>query len=292
MGTYTYNINETCFKVNSLIYKNECISKINQEQKSFQKIKYSNNNIFNKEKKSKRICTVFQWDGEAVLVYLTGSFCNWHQFFQMEKSQKQNNKFFLTLFLPKGIYQYKFKIGDKWEYNSNFPTCSDKNGNINNILDLTKEEKEEYFNNEFSKIILTKEEYINNVIITDINKKYLDESYCEFLPPKRDMKYIPQKSPVLYNILFNYDFFSNQKNFGINLFLQYKEQNILNENYSYKKILPLHQVQIDHFNINKKYLYKIKNKKHQNSILIIASTFRFRYKFVTYIYYNTNKNRN
>jgi hypothetical protein len=64
-----------------------------------------------------RFPTVFQWDGNGNNVYLTGSFCDWHQFFEMKKLEDPNNKdnikFFLTLFLPKGIYQYKFKIDDQ-----------------------------------------------------------------------------------------------------------------------------------------------------------------------------------
>ena len=29
---------------------------------------------------------LFQWEGEAEKVYLTGSFCNWINFYEMEKS--------------------------------------------------------------------------------------------------------------------------------------------------------------------------------------------------------------
>ena len=107
-------------------------------------------------KKPKRFATLFQWDGDGTNVYLTGSFCDWEKFFVMEKyedpNDKKNNKFFLTLFLPKGSYQYKFKIDDRWKCNSNFPTCSDKNGNINNIIDLTKQKGEEGTTDFFNKL--------------------------------------------------------------------------------------------------------------------------------------------
>ena len=289
MGTKSI-INERNTQINSLKNQNRNISKINQIKKSYQTLNDYKNIIFKKTQETTRFSTIFQWDGEAVCVYLTGSFCDWHQFFQMEKSQKQKNKFFLILFLPKGVYQYKFKIDDKWKCNSNFPTCSDKNGNVNNILDLTKIKKEDEKYTEFSSSFITKgEPSINNdEIKLDINEKNLNESYIEFLPDKKEIKEMPQKSPLLYNIYFNFDFLSCQKKIGLNLFLQCKEQNILNENYSYKKILPLHEEQIDHFNVNKNIL----NKNGQNLPLVLASTFRYRYKLMTYIYYKPSKNEN
>ena len=58
---------------------------------------------------------------------------------------------------------------------------------------------------------------------------------------------------------------------------------MLSENYSYKKILPLQQEQVDHFNINRNILNKGIN--HQSSPIISSSTFRYKYKFITYIYY-------
>ena len=57
--------------------------------------------------------------------------------------EKEENKFFFTLFLQKGTYQYKFKIDSNWKFNSNFPTCSDKNGNINNYINVTDKKMEE-----------------------------------------------------------------------------------------------------------------------------------------------------
>ena len=49
------------------------------------------NDKFQKEN-PERFPTVFQWDGNGTNVYLTGSFCDWHQFFEMEKCEDPNNK--------------------------------------------------------------------------------------------------------------------------------------------------------------------------------------------------------
>ena len=86
------------------------------------------------DKKYRLYSILFQWEGEAEKVYLTGSFCNWINFYEMEKIK---NKFYFTLFLPKGVYQYKFKVDSDWKCNNNFPTCSDPDGNINNYINVT-----------------------------------------------------------------------------------------------------------------------------------------------------------
>ena len=79
-----------------------------------------------------RIPVTFEWDKGGNNVYVTGNFCNWNQFFLMKKDKK--GKFNLKLNLPKGIYQYKFKVDEEWEYNDKFPTCNE-NGIINNYID-------------------------------------------------------------------------------------------------------------------------------------------------------------
>ena len=87
----------------------------------FGKIK-SNNSIkikntsekenYNTENTKEIFRAIFEWEGNDSNVYLTGSFCNWLQFFEMRKIEEKNgnqgniSKFFLLLYLPKGIYQY------------------------------------------------------------------------------------------------------------------------------------------------------------------------------------------
>ena len=288
MGTNSI-VKERYSNINTTIKNNNDISNFEPITKSFQNIKNLKKNKMIRNEKPRRFSTIFRWDGEAVRVYLTGSFCDWHQFFQMEKSQKQNDKFYLTLFLPKGVYQYKFKIDDKWKYNSNFPTCSDKNGNINNVIDLTEEKKDNEDNTDFSTSFITKvEDSISEEVKLDLSRKKINEQFSDCLPMKKEIKEMPQESPLLYNVCFNYDYLSNQKKIGRDSFLQSEEQNILNENYSYKKILPLQQEKIDHFNINRNIFNKGINQ--QSRPIISSSTFRYKYKFITYIYYRPSIN--
>lgn len=84
-----------------------------------------------KEKKE-RIPVIFEWDSGGNCVYLTGSFCDWNQFYLMHKNEQ--GKFILILYLTRGKHQYKYKIDDKWKYNEKYPICNN-NENINNYLD-------------------------------------------------------------------------------------------------------------------------------------------------------------
>ena len=49
-----------------------------------------------------------------------------------------DNSFKLQLPLNNEIYQYKFIVDGIWKFSKNNPTTEDENGNINNILDNTK----------------------------------------------------------------------------------------------------------------------------------------------------------
>lgn len=87
------------------------------------------------KKKIKLYPIIFKWEGEAEKVYITGSFCDWINFYEMEKI-KTKKKFYFTLFLQKGIYQFKYKVDSLWKCNNNYPTCYDENGNMNNYIEV------------------------------------------------------------------------------------------------------------------------------------------------------------
>ena len=280
---------------NSSKNKNKSLNKNNSLKYEFQKL--DNKADFDlKIKKPKRFATVFRWDGDGNNAYLTGSFCDWHQFFEMEKFEdpenKKNNKFFLTLFLPKGAYQYKFKIDDQWKCNSNFPTCSDKNGNINNIIDLTKQKKEEG-TTDFSTSYVTTGGFEQKSDET----KYLNFSQYlenECYDNDKELSIISAKSnEISNNFSFenNFDIMPKQKNLMFNQFTERKEQeekeeqeeqDIINNNYSYRKIIPLGHEYIDHLIMNKITFNKNKNNKN----FVSSCSFRYGFKTTTIIYYS------
>ena len=267
----------------------------------------STNSIMNKycpeydefqKQKPARFPIVFEWEGNENNVYLTGSFCDWHQFFEMEKVEDPNNKnnckFFLTLFLPKGAYQYKFKIDDQWKCNSNFPTCSDKNGNINNIIDLTKQKKEEgttdfttsYVTTGEQKLDETKFLNLSQILKNDNNDKdnNNDNDYDKELSEIcSEINKISENSSIYnYNYNINFDLILKQKQFGENnQILEEEELNRLIANCSYQKIIPLRHEHIDHLFLNKNNF----NKQKNNNSLISSCSFRYGFKTTTIIYY-------
>ena len=256
----------------------------------FQPFKIEKNKFH--EQRPARFATIFQWDGDGNNVYLTGSFCDWHQFFEMEKyvdeneKNNKNKKFFLTLFLPKGVYQYKFKIDDQWKCNSNFPTCNDKNGNINNIIDLTKPKGEEGTEFSTSYVTTIPEQKMDETKISNNTRTLENEYYNDNNQIKSEVNNTTQNSSIEYNFKYDFelDILSSQKNIGFNQFLEGKEYNILNDNYSYKKLLPLHNEQVEHFIFNKNSCI------NSNKPIITSSSFRYGFKLTTIIYYKPKIN--
>ena len=219
------------------------------------------------ENKKEMFAAFFQWDGNEKNVYLTGSFCNWLQFFEMRKCEQvdntgeKNDKSYLLLFLPRGTYQYKFKINSKWKCNSNFPTCSDKDGNINNVKTIPSNNGEE--------------------VTTDFSTSHKSNINLNWYCPKVEFGSLDEFS---YKYFFNYDLLSNQNQLIINNYFKSKEKDILNENYSYKKIYPIPHELINHFTIDKNI-----NKKHESNYkektIKFGCSIRYKDKMTTFIYF-------
>ena len=99
---------------------------------------YSANGSNQKNSKIKKNDTqpvTFHWDKEEnEVVYLTGSFCNWKQFFIMPK---YNNLYSLTLPLPKGVHKFKFRINDNFVVNKKYPIMKDGD-NYYNYIDTSE----------------------------------------------------------------------------------------------------------------------------------------------------------
>ena len=223
-----------------------------------------------------KVPVTFEWDGGGNNVYVTGNFCNWKQFFLMKKDE--NGKFILNLNLPKGKYQYKFKVDEIWKFNDKFPTINE-NGNINNIIDTTNLEIN-YENMEGKATRANTSNNENNE--NSKSKKYLSKSknnsfvrqklYSNYIPKKeefqRKVTHITFKSKSCLN-------FSRNK-IGDNKYIEIQEKNILSDNNSYKKIAIVPNTDIDHLNI--------KNRINDNNI-ISSVPIRYRRKYTTFVYY-------
>ena len=107
-----------------------------EDQKDENQEEENKKNKENLEQKKiiEEIDTKFEWEGSGKIVYVTGSFCDWKKFYIMTKNTK--GIFSLTLSLPRGFHQYKFKVDNNWTYSKIHPKYED-NGNVNNYIDTT-----------------------------------------------------------------------------------------------------------------------------------------------------------
>ena len=225
-----------------------------------------------KEFSEEKIPTTFQWKEGGNTVYVTGSFCGWQQFFIMTKNEDGN--FSLTLPLPKGIIQYKFKVDEQWKYSHDFPTVED-NGNVNNIIDNSvyavkkekpkeKKEKKTISSHNFNKKVIKDGQLVKQL---EFKQEY---------PKKSDWNSDARPIPQQYFNSFNLDFNTRQNTFGKKQFLYKENTSLLSENNSYKGILDLPLINLNHMHS--------KNVLRSASVLS-ATTTRVRSKFTTYIYY-------
>ena len=264
---------------------NKTESQEEEEERNFNNIK----NIFLEEKEKNKkpksnilgvetlkVPVNFEWDNGGNNVYVTGNFCNWKQFFLMKK--EENGKFILNLNLPKGKYQYKFKVDEIWKCNDKFPTINE-NGHINNIVDTSNLEivSENIEGKETRQNTSNNENYENSK-----SKKYLSKSKNNsFIGQKTYSNYIPQKEEFQGKVT-HMSFKSksclnfSQNSIGDDKYMNIHEKNILSDNISYKKIDVVPNTDIDHLNI----------KKLQNGHDMVSSIpVRYRHKYTTFVYY-------
>ena len=236
--------------------------------------------------KSDKMPTTFEWDNGGNNVYVTGSFCNWKQFFLMKKNSQ--GTFLLTLNLPKGNHQYKFKVDNEWKYNDKFPICNNS-GNINNYLDTSKWEITVQ-NTDEGTTVQTSNITDNNEKSTllDNNGKSKDlikmKKYSNYVPNKDEFNEKVPDLPDHYKNLENINLLSHQKYIGNNEHLKISEDNILSDNISYKNIRNIHHEQINHIIVN--------NNENNNESIICSISSRYRSKFTTFVYYNSKNMKN
>ncbi len=238
---------------------------------------------FNIEQKTKNINALvspnkvpvtFEWDQDGNSVYVTGDFCAWKQFFLMDKNS--NGTYFVTLKLNKGLIQYKFKVDNQWKCNEKFPTMNDGHGNKNNYIDTTNWE----ISAEGSEINTT----INTNSINELSAKHkynktinTQNNYSSYIPKMDDMNDFAPKIPGPYKSTINLKNFNRQSKIGSNKYLPPEEDDLIGENYSYKKIKHFRHEEINHIR------YKLKNVNKKPLICSIIS--RYRLKFTSFVYY-------
>jgi hypothetical protein len=273
--------------INSTLNEDQSITDCSHNNKSKNKLKNTNTKD-----------VTFQWDeeeSESEVVYLTGSFCNWKQFFIMPKI---DNKYSVTLALPKALHKFKFRINEDFRLNNKYPVM--KEGDLNcNYIDTSdsKDTTRHSINSKKSKNSNKTQESEESESDSDSDnsssyEREIDDEESKFRRKKLKMKkkkysqIFPKKNalnnyapdiPYSYNYMYNIDVISSQKFIGKMKYYEPKECNMLGDNCSYKKIGVLPAVELNHLHSNT--LITTGNRT------LCSSFTRYRNKFITFLYY-------
>ena len=229
----------------------------------------------------------FEWKGLGTRVVLAGSFLEkWTKYEPMIKNP-QNEVFEKIINLPKTKHFFKFIVDNKWVCSNQYPITMDNSNNRNNVIDLSnyippKEliQREEFKKGE-SKPKKSKAIMLNMKDNTKYNCKY---------PYSHELNSEAPGTIINYQPSFNLDYQSNQrliKKIVKKRYVNFKIKNTLNENITYKKILPFPHEKLVHFcqSIN-----DLNNWK--NNYLRGCTTIRNKHKFLTIVYYKPKQNSN
>ena len=252
----------------------------------------------------KEIRTEFYWDEGGNNIYITGSFCDWKEFFLMEKKEKGvYNK---VLMLQPGFYQYKFKVDDNWAYSKKQPKFEDSNGIVNNFIDTTNININDINNknkNEVEEEIKEKKSKDKNNKNNNIKRNSSNNSlgllnnveYSTYIPLKGEFNIKPLSLPGLYKTHYILNEKKNkiikERKFSQ---IEYVDQtnnsirSLSNSKYLENNELYVGFQNLYHIHSNHLHTKEIVDKK--NAITSIIT--RYRAKFSTFIYYKGKKIRN
>ena len=293
---------ESYIELNEKILK----EKNDEDKLNLEDIKEINNIQTNQNNNSniKEIRTEFYWDEGGNNIYITGSFCDWKEFFLMEKKEKGvYNK---VLMLQPGFYQYKFKVDDNWAYSKKQPKFEDSNGNVNNFIDTTNININDINNknkNEVEEEIKEKKSKDKNNKNNNIKRNSSNNSlgllnnveYSTYIPLKGEFNIKPLSLPGLYKTHY---ILNEKKNKVIKerkfSQIEYVDQtNNSIRSLSNSKYLENNELYVGFqnlYHIHSNHLHSKKIVDSKNTITSIIT--RYRAKYSTFIYYKGRKIRN
>ena len=293
---------ESYIELNEKILK----EKNDEDKLNLEDIKEINNIQTNQNNNSNinEIRTEFYWDEGGNNIYITGSFCDWKEFFLMEKKEKGvYNK---VLMLQPGFYQYKFKVDDNWAYSKKQTKNEDSNGIVNNFIDTTNININDINNknkNEVEEEIKEKKSKDKNNKNNNIKRNSSNNSlgllnnveYSTYIPLKGEFNIKPLSLPGLYKTHYILNEKKNkiikERKFSQ---IEYVDQtnnsirSLSNSKYLENNELYVGFQNLYHIHSNHLHTKEIVDKK--NAITSIIT--RYRAKFSTFIYYKGKKIRN
>ena len=180
----------------------------------------------------------FIWKEGGNDIYVTGSFVNSKQWFNLERT---GDSFQRKILLPKEKHLFKFIVDNDWKNSSFYDKTTDEKGNVNNVIDLkvisaSNKEKPKKACNE-DKTPKTKTETNNKKLSVNID----NSPYSEVVPDRRSLNNEAPVLPSSYNSKFCLNNNLSQLLKGKNQYLDYDVPSLhklySNSNSSSKQIL-------------------------------------------------------
>ena len=241
-------------------------------------LQYKNNeNTLNKIYKNADNISIipytFTWKEGGQNVSVIGSFCDWTNFYKMEKDSE--NIFRVTIHLKRDIYQYKFMVDGQWRHSRRHRTTHDRDGNINNILDLRHENSE--ISDELSSLSSdgSNKGYKKEKLKKKKLEKYNNNYGCKY-PEKNDFNEMPPEVHEEYQEKFKINDSSNQYFIGRIKYLKPSEIGYTTNQSSYRPLLgECCHMKLEHVLFG----------EDNDDITQIGMTQRYRDKNTTFVYY-------
>jgi hypothetical protein len=253
------------------------------------------NNDNHKDNNKNEINTEFFWDEGGNSIYLTGSFCEWKDFFLMEKNEE--GIYYKNLMLPPGFHQYKFKVDNNWAYSKKQPKFEDSSGNVNNFIDTTNFKiKKEIKKSSSEKSPKKKVKMVKsqNEEKEDLNRNKSTNSigilnnsiYSTYIPLKNQLRLKPLAIPGLFKTHYILNETKN-KNIKVRKFSQIEFVDSSDSNYfvNNNSFIGFHNL----YHIHSNHFHSKENVDSKNTITSIIT--RYRAKYSTFIYYKDKEQK-
>ena len=252
-------------------------------------------NDSHKENNKNEINTEFFWDEGGNSIYLTGSFCEWKDFFLMEKNEE--GIYYKNLMLPPGFHQYKFKVDNNWAYSKKQPKFEDSSGNVNNFIDTTNFKiKKEIKKSTSEKSPKKKVKMVKsqNEEKEDLNRNKSTNSigvlnnsiYSTYIPLKNQLRLKPLAIPGLFKTHYILNERKN-KNIKVRKFSQIEFVDSSDSNYfvNNNSFIGFHNL----YHIHSNHFHSKETIDSKNTITSIIT--RYRAKYSTFIYYKDKEQK-
>lgn len=223
----------------------------------------------------------FIWKEGGNEVFLTGSFVNWKQWFNLEKKE---NIFSRKIKLPKEAHFFKFIVDKEWKASSFYSRITDEKGNVNNSISLStpvKNKPQLQQENQLKSPLKPKEkpEKPEKPNKNQKNQAILND-FCSKIIPERsnfnsEAPNLPESYFEKFSLTHNNSFFKGKSNLN---------SDSLNSIYQNSNASGMSLIVPPHVNLNHCLVSKVNEFSSVENLIISHST-RVRHKFVTLIYY-------